>query len=523
VTEPIAKAKHELSAELIPYRDDFLHFAPRALKVKTKAGPIVPFVLNSAQVYIHSRLERQLKLTGKVRANLLKGRQQGASTLIQGRYYHRCAMRPGALALILTHLADSTEALFGMTKRFHDLCPEALRPFTAKSNDNELSFSELDSGYVVATAGNRKGVGRGRTFQLFHGSEVAFWENAHAHMMGLGQTVPDVPGSEIIKESTANGVGNEFHQDWQAAARGETDYTNIFVPWFWDPGYRRQVYPGFQLDSVEADYLRRYEAKGLTIEHMVWRRAKVLTDFKGDVSGFDQEYPAEPELAFSKVSGDPFIVLALVSRAMILSLNVEPAGPKIMGVDPAEYGDDATAILLRQGRRAFGLDRDGKVKRLYKYGPMDVVGQVAMLADKHKPDAINVDATGVGSGIADRLIELGYPVNRIHFGGKPTKDELYVIKRDEIWGELKEWLENEPNQLPVDDVLASDLCAPQFSYDSSRRLRLESKESMRRRGVASPDSGDALALTFATPFAAYAGAKSDGAGFRAARARPRRG
>jgi hypothetical protein len=493
------------------HRDDFLHYAPRALRIRTKTGEVQPLALNSAQMWIHYKLEKQLARLGKVRANLLKGRQQGASTYVQARYYWKTSMRPGQRALILTHLGDSTDALFEMTKRFHEHCPPELKPSTGAANANELLFDRLDSGYVVATAGNRKGVGRGRTFQFLHASEAAFWENADEHMAGLGQTVPDIAGSEIIKESTANGVGNAFHKDWQKAERGEGDYINIFVPWFWQQEYRREVYPGFQLDAYEREYLDRYEPKGMTLEHMVWRRAKISSDFRGDIALFDQEYPAEPVLAFSKVSGDPLITAELVSRAMKLGLNLEPTGPKIMGVDPAEYGNDSTAIIMRQGRKA------GEFTRLYKYGPMDVVARVASIADRLKPDAINVDATGVGSGIADRLTELGYPVNRIHFGGRPARDELYVIKRDEIWGDMKEWLEDVPNQLPQDDSLASDLCAPQYSYDSSRRLRLESKEQMRKRGVKSPDGGDALALTFATPFATYAGVSSSAATFRAKR------
>lgn len=511
---------NDLDPWLMKFRNDFLHYAPRALKIKDKAGVIRPFILNSAQAHIHGKLEEQLARTGKVRANLLKGRQQGASTLVQGRFYWKTSLRPGLKALVLTHLGDTTTALFEMTERYHEMCLPELRPVVGKNNANELDFVGMDSGYVVATAGNRKGVGRGRTFQLFHGSEVAHWDNAHEHMAGLGQTVPDVPGSEMIKESTANGVGNVFHQDWQAADRGETDYINIFVPWYWQDEYQRPVTPGWVMDAEEQDYLRRYERRGLCVEHMVWRRAKLMSDLRGDVSLFDQEYPAEPILAFSKVSGDPLIPAALVSRAQVPGRAVAAAGPVIMGVDPAEYGDDATAIVVRQGRHVRPMQQDGKLTaamRFYKHGPMDVVAKVAIAADKHKPDAINVDATGIGSGIADRLRELGYPINRIHFGGKPARSELYVIKRDEIWGDLKTWLEDEPCELPKDDAMATDLTAPQFSYDSSRRLRLESKEHMRARGVASPDSGDALALTFATPFAAYAGAKAAGSAYRAAR------
>lgn len=501
-----------MSDELLrQFRDDFTFYAPRALRIRAKSGEIQPFTMNAAQHYIHQRVEEQLRTMGRVRANLLKGRQQGASTYIQGRYFHKCSMRRGQSAVILTHLGDSTDALFQMTKRFFDLCPPELRPHAGKSNENELLFDALDSGYIVATAGNRKGIGRGRTFQFFHGSEVAFWDNANEIMAGLGQTVPDLPGTEVIRESTANGVGNSFHQAWQAAERGENDYINIFVPWFWQPEYRRPVLPGFILEPDERAYLDVYAPQGMTLEHMVWRRAKITSDLHGEVALFDQEYPAEPVLAFRRVTGDPLITADLVVRAMKIGLNLVPTGPLIMGVDPAEYGDDSTGIICRQGRRA------GALRRLYKHGPMEVVAKVAAIADREKPDAINVDATGIGSGVADRLIELGYPVHRIHFGGKAAKDEQYGIKRDEIWGDMKEWLEDLPNQLPDDDSLASDLCAPQYSYDSSRRLKLESKESMRKRGVKSPDGGDALALTFATPFAGYAGAKGSAQSYKAQR------
>jgi hypothetical protein len=497
---------------LRPFREDFFHYAPRALKIRTKSGTISPFVPNIAQVFIHSQIENQRREFGKVRALVLKGRQQGASTYIEGRFYWRVSLTVGQRALVLTHLGDSTDALFEMAKRYHELCPEVLRPHTGASNAKELIFDQLDSGYVVGTAGSSKGLGRGRTFQFLHASEFAFWDNAAEHMAGLGQTVPDMPGSEIIKESTANGVGNPFHQDWQAAERGESDYVPIFVPWFWDTDYMRERPRGFSLSAEESAYMQRYR---LSDEQMAWRRAKLNDDMRGDVDLFDQEYPAEPLLAFKKVSGDPLIAQTLVTRAQDPALVVEATGPRIMGVDPAEYGDDATAIAMRQGRVV------EPIKRMYKAGPMDVVGMVAHMADKWKPDAINVDATGIGSGVADRLRELNYPVNRIMFGGKPTRDELYVIKRDEIWGDTLAWLQDWPCKLPKDDVLASDLCGPQYSYDSSRRLRVESKEQMRKRGIKSPDSGDAVALTHATPFASYAGASNVVSSYKAARAQRR--
>ena len=75
--------------------------------------------------------------------------------------------------------------------------------------------------------------------QFFHGSEVAFWPNAAAHAAGILQAIPDEVGTEVFKESTANGVGNYFHKEWQDAESGLSDYIAIFVPWFWSEEYRK--------------------------------------------------------------------------------------------------------------------------------------------------------------------------------------------------------------------------------------------------------------------------------------------
>lgn len=474
------------------FKNDFLHYAPRCLHIRTKSGAIEPFQLNKAQLYVHQKLQDQLEATGKVRALVLKGRQQGMSTYIEGRFYWKTSMEHGKYALILTHLQDSTDALFDMTKRYHDLCPPPFQRPTSAASAKELKFSDLDSGYIVATAGS-KAVGRGRTLQYFHGSEVAFWANADDHMAGIGQAVPNEPGTEVILETTANGVGNPFHQRWQDAERGIGDFIPVFVPWFWQPEYSIAIPDGFVLDSEEADYAARY---GCSAGQMAWRRMKILNDFRGDVALFDQEYPATAALAFRRVSGDPLIDPALVGKAR---LSEEPeAGPRILGVDPAEYGADSTAIVLRAGRAA---------TRLWRYnnkGPMEVVGLVAKIATDVNPVAINVDCTGVGSGVADRLIELGFPVNRVHFGERAIEDQVYGLRRDEMWGEMKKWFEDQPCSIPDDDSLEADLCAPQYSYDSSRRLKLERKEDMKKRGIRSPDSADALALTFAVPIFGHA-------------------
>ncbi|MET3526176.1 hypothetical protein [Phenylobacterium koreense] len=180
---------------------------------------------------------------------------------------------------ILTHEQTATDNLFGMVERYHENCPALVKPATGASNAKELSFPLLDSGYQVATAGT-KATGRSNTIQMYHGSEVAFWPNAADHFAGSIQAVPDEPDTEIILESTGNGLAGEFYERSMDAMRGLGDYELIFVPWFWEDGYRRPVPEGFSLDEEEAEYA---DLHGCDLEQMAWRRAKIIARLRHHV------------------------------------------------------------------------------------------------------------------------------------------------------------------------------------------------------------------------------------------------
>ena len=480
---------------LAQLRRDFMLYAPLALRIRTKDGAIGPLLPNRTQRFIHERLEAQRADRSMVRALVLKGRQQGVSTYVQARYYHLTSGELGKYAYILTHEDRATANIFSIVERFHRHCPDELRPHTGTANAKELNFDLLDSGYLVATAGT-KHTGRSATTQLFHGSEMAFWGNAADHLAGIGQTVPDAPGTEIIFESTANGMGNEFHAMWQDAVARRGDYIALFAPWFWEGGYRRNPEPDFALEPEEQAYATAYK---LDIAQMAWRRQKVVDDFRGDASFFDQEYPASPDVAFQRVLGRPLIPAVLVAQARKASLTSDTmGGPKILGVDPAEYGDDDSAIIKRQGRRAWDL------QTWHGIDPMQLAGKVALVVDAwekqdgNRVDAINVDATGIGSGTFHRLRELGYPAHRIMVGETARDNDTYHRVGDEIWGRILEWLRDAPSHIPDNDRLQGELTSRQYDHDSNRRIRLWPKERMRDKlGVKSPDCADALALTFA--------------------------
>lgn len=511
----------ELTAEergLKLLRDDLEVFSAHCLKVLPKqGGKPVPFVWNRAQRHIHAKLEEQKRTTGKVRALLLKARQQGASTYIGARFYHQSSMREGQGTFIVAHEDKATSNLFKMVKRYHDHNP--LAPAIKHSNAQELIFGLLDSGYKLATAGS-KDVGRSNTARLFHGSEFAFWDNAQAHLAGIGNTIPSGDlgfGTEMILESTANGLGNAFHLMWQAAERGEGEYIAIFVPWFWQDEYRSPVNALHVLSDEDLKYQAAY---GLSPEQMQWRANKIAEYGSGYEWLFDQEYPATAALAFRSPTGKPLINPLTVSAAVNFP-GAPMDGPLVIGVDPASDGvdpdanRDRTAIAFRRGRTCFRIEYHQDMST------MQLAGLLSEYCDELNPDMIFIDKGGIGAGIYDRLVELNRPVMGIMFGQSARDEKLYLNKRAEMWWTMKEWLEDAPCRLPPDASLQSDLTAPQPVWRSDSKKQLESKKDMAKRQVRSPDGGDALALTFAervTPRDQLLGSRSGGQQGAASRA-----
>lgn len=476
--------------------DDELYCA-RNLKIRTKDGEIMPFVWNDAQRVLHARIEQQRAERGLVRVIVLKGRQQGISTYVAARFYKRTCMGFGKRTMILTHLDAATQNLFGMAKTFFELSSDTLRPAIKANSGTELSFAKLRSGYKVATAGS-PGAGRSDTIQYLHASEMAFWANAQKIMAGLGQTVPLIEGSEAIIESTANGMGNLYHKFWDLAVAGKSDYMAVFIPWFVERGYRRPVPKGFEMSEDDYEYMEAYD---LDEEQMAWRAAKIASDFAGDVDWFNQEYPATPDLAFQKVGHKPLIKTTKVSLARKkLIKHMQRIGAHVVGLDPARGGDTST-FIHRQGRVAWGIERN------HVPDTMAVAGQAArMLQDDPTIRMMFIDIGGLGAGIYDRLVELGYGdrVTAVNFGAAASDQRKYANKRCEMWGEMAEWIHDDITPcVPNDDQLHGDLTSvAKDKYTSNGQLKLLPKEEAKKIIGRSPDDGDALALTFAEPVSA---------------------
>lgn len=484
-------------SHLIEIVNDFTKFAPDCLVIRSKAGSIEPFQLNRAQLYAHDKIETQLRETGRVRALALKGRQQGFSTYTQGRYFHKMVTRLGTKVYILTHEAEATKNLFEMTQRFYDKLPKGLACKADKSSSKELYFKSYDSGYAIGTAGN-KGAGRSQTIQLFHGSEVGFWPNAEEHARGVLQAVSNEPGTEIILESTANGIGNYFHSMWKAAEEGINGYIPIFLPWYWQNEYTFTD-EGFQPTDEEQFLLSIYGKDGLTNRHLGWRRFKIAefsNDFDIGLESFKQEFPFSATEAFLNPIANVFINSKHVVKARKQRVEHNDSQQLIIGVDVALGDTDKTAIVRRRGRVAYNL------QTFRNMNTMEIAGMLKHIIEKENPYRVYIDCIGVGAGVVDRLREHNFSfVEGVNVARSANQKDKFKNLRAELWSTMRDWLVQEmPVEIPDKDELHGDLCNLGYKYDSSGRLQIESKDDLKARGMPSPDTSDALALTFYSGF-----------------------
>jgi hypothetical protein len=230
----------------------------------------------------------------------------------------------------------------------------------------------------------------------------------------------------------------------------------------------------------------RIDSRTVPITNKV--QIQAWADDYGDDSDF---FRVRVKGVFPRAGTSQFISSELVeaARGKFIHPNSYRHAPKVLGVDVARFGDDQTVFIRRQGLAAYGL------KKFRKFDTMKVASLVAVEINEWNPDAVFIDLGNMGAGVVDRLHQLGYDmVIGINFGSTADDESKYFNKRSEMWGEIKEWLAA-GGSIPDDPELADDLTGPEYGFDAKERIQLERKQDMKKRGVASPDCGDALALT----------------------------
>ncbi len=228
---------------------------------------------------------------------------------------------------------------------------------------------------------------------------------------------------------------------------------------------------------------------------------RVTDQYKDDIAlqyGKDSNiYRVRVQGEFPKSDDDTLIPLDIVESAIGREIRVSRETDIVWGLDVARFGNDRTVLLKRRGPVVNEKERVWQGQ-----DTMVTAGKVVDEYEKAlvKPIVINVDVIGIGSGVVDRLKELGLPVQGINVGETPSANDRYSKLRDELWFKAREWFEGRDVSITEDqEALVGELTTPKYTVLSTGKLKVESKDDMKKRGVRSPDIADAFCLTFAKP------------------------
>ncbi len=314
---------NEIEARLELWRD-FEKYSKYALKIQTEDGKLVPFEFNEIQKVLRD-IFKDIRKNGRlIRVVILKARREGVSTFTTGRFYWKTTTNKNRYAMIITHDPESKDFLFNMVKRYHNFCPQELKPEDKYNNKAILEFNNangtgLDSAIRVGCAG-KDDLGSGMKIDFLHFSEYSKWDKnvIEALTTSTFQTVPNDPSTEIIIESTAKGVGGAFYDKfWNARYRYEVklnekdepyficevnkdanednEFSSIFIPCYVFKKYRMPVKENFIPTEEELELKRKY---GVNDEFLQWRRWTISNKCNNSIDIFYQEYPTNPYEAF---------------------------------------------------------------------------------------------------------------------------------------------------------------------------------------------------------------------------------
>ena len=480
VTEELLKLvkEKEKRTQLKEYKQDFALFAEEQVKIITKdAGEgFVPFKLNECQKRITEALDKQLKETGRVRAIILKARQQGISTYCAGRVFWKSYFSPHGRSVVMAHDSATSDALFNMSKNLIKNMNEELSPEELRSNAKEIiikspAFPDRDAvaSYRLYTAGSPE-AGRGTTPTIAHLSEVAFWQHDEKILAGLFQGISQAAGTEVILESTANGAQGEFYRLWKGAVNGDNEYIPIFLPWFITPEYTREPPENMETTIEEEKLMEKFD---LTLGQIYWRRLKIA---EGGKLKFQQEYPSTADEAFIVSGSNVFNIEkldALIPRDVLRRSEWDPASkmfdenregnlqifdypqweePYVIGADVAlGVGQDYSAAVVMNNKH--------EVVALYRNNRIDpsLWGELLFYLGRYYNNAfLAVESNSMGIATLQKLDSMGYVnlyrqtkvANVSNEEGERLGFRTTSATKPAIIGNLKNLIDNEGIMIP---------------------------------------------------------------------------
>ncbi|UOF80531.1 terminase large subunit [Caudoviricetes sp.] len=314
---------------------DFHIYCERNLMIQDKiSGEIVPFKLNWAQKLLVKRVMDDIAHGRPVRYIILKARQMGLSTVIEALGFWWTTTHKNIKTVIIAHETEASGNLYNMFKRYFDNSHPTFQPRRKYNNKKELVFDVDDTikeeykaqgkpspglGSEIKTLVAKEGKGRSATIHFFHGSEVAFWEAKADVVSSAIQAVPLAANTFAFLESTANGVGGFFYDEWQFAKKNESAFKPLFFAWHEHSEYEMpgtvEVY-----DDEELELLEIFKEKGYPEDSwdrkILWRREK-KKEFRSDPKKFYQEYPKDDMEAFLSSGRPVFEISELVKMEQI--------------------------------------------------------------------------------------------------------------------------------------------------------------------------------------------------------------
>ena len=388
------------SPEAISWRE-YLMYA--MLKIRGKSGHLQRLVLNRAQ--------RDLERASTRRNIILKARQLGMTTYVAARFFINSITREGTLSVQVAHDQRSAEEIFRIVHRLLENLPQELREgalITSRANVRQIIFPVFDSEYRVETAADPN-AGRGLTIHNLHCSEVARWpRDVSETLASLRAAVP--PDGEIYLESTPNGAGGTFYDEWQSAP--QTGYTRHFYPWWWDESYRRPV-KIVQFTDEELGLMQKYR---LDAGQIAFRR-EVAANFRNRAR---EEFAEDPESCFV-ASGDCIFDVEIIQQRLkqptpivkqsdngrllvffppVPAINGAPAKQYVIGVDPAgggSEGDYACAEVIEVSGGVQCAELHGH------FTPQELAARVKVLAHEYNDALVAIERNNHGHAVVAHL------------------------------------------------------------------------------------------------------------------------
>ncbi len=299
----------------------------------------------------------------------------------------------------------------------------------------------------------------------------------------------------LIIFDEASAIHDLIHEVTEGALTDEN--TQIIWLMFGNPtktsGRFREAFPGGQ-------FAKRWKHFKVDSREVSFTNKKQIDNWIHDYGDDSDFVRVRVKGEFPRVDASSFISRDAVVEALAREIHWRRDEPIVIGVDVARFGDDPAVVFTRQGLDAKAFPQHV----IPSIDTMSLAGFVTNLFHRLQATMIFVDSGGVGGGVVDRLAQLNLPVVPVDFSNKPKgyigpPGVVYANHRAEIWGAMRDWLNRGAiPDVPGYDILA-ELTAPTYQLNKSEAIQLESKIEMRRRGVASPNIADALALTFSEP------------------------